>query len=703
VRPTLTSSSLGLSKKCLSVMNEANELLKGVNIYDVFAPCEGGSAIENKCKNVGGGTASWNSALGMGSSKSTRTSGLGFVTPNSVTDGWRDLQRRIFQEENEERARQVKEGMGVRVGGREGRKERDEEEIMRVLQQESLNTPAGCYVGTSRDGRTKVTPYNVTLKALKPTLPGWNPYETAGFNMLEVKCVSFCDASTGTAYYSFLSIHLIRPLKAGGRQPELNTCESNFCNKPITCQAATHSTVVPVPVSSHGKGISCLIGSANHGIANPNDDVTTQVNTVSIILPHTAPAGAFECIIFCSAVVSQHYSELYAPMPQPLAALLQQEYSDKLVRHCSSSHGCNSIASYGGSACPLMPTPPPSSSPPSSLMAINETLKVERRGRFEYLDDDYGPSWLSGAGEGAGDVGMNSCPGGAGGEGGADVWMMNPAVHKALHITKSIDYCWMFCITAANWNYLGNMGDETKEVYPFILGRIDVLIMNGDVDACVPYTDNLGWIASMNLPVRRPWHPWFYRDYSLEDDSDQSFAQLGGYMQEYDVEPLKGPAFSQFGNKQPGSFHFATIRGAGHQAAFFRPEPVFDLISRFLQLKGAAFAADAKPPVSSLTPTSPLLPLPSRSPSQSPIQSHDISQQEQHILANEALKTQPAFIAVTTLLACALGVVVVLGWRLILAERAVVALESKLNTTRGALEMTSAPAYGMAADFNRNL
>ena len=55
--------------------------------------------------------------------------------------------------------------------------------------------------------------------------------------------------------------------------------------------------------------------------------------------------------------------------------------------------------------------------------------------------------------------------------------------------------------------------------YPFLLENINVLIYNGDWDACVPYTDNEAWTAGMGLDVQTPWHAWSY--HSVDDGSSQ--------------------------------------------------------------------------------------------------------------------------------------------------------------------------------------
>jgi hypothetical protein len=98
-----------------------------------------------------------------------------------------------------------------------------------------------------------------------------------------------------------------------------------------------------------------------------------------------------------------------------------------------------------------------------------------------FMDDDAGPSWAY--------DGWEPGPAGCIDSIAATAYMMNPDVQEAIHAQK-LDYCWTFCGHAPGgvnaWNYQRTMMDETKEVYPYLLGRISVLIYNGDLDgACI--------------------------------------------------------------------------------------------------------------------------------------------------------------------------------------------------------------------------
>ena len=70
--------------------------------------------------------------------------------------------------------------------------------------------------------------------------------------------------------------------------------------------------------------------------------------------------------------------------------------------------------------------------------------------------------------------------------------------------------------------------------------RTDTWSARNQVDGIVPITGTLSWIASMDLPVSKPWKPW-----------TTSRGQVGGYRVEY-------------GSR----FAFQSVRGAGHMVPY---------------------------------------------------------------------------------------------------------------------------------------
>jgi len=92
---------------------------------------------------------------------------------------------------------------------------------------------------------------------------------------------------------------------------------------------------------------------------------------------------------------------------------------------------------------------------------------------------------------------------------------------------------------------------------------LDVLIYNGDWDACVPYTDNEGWTTGMGFIATAPWHPWMY--------ADNGVSSVGGYANEFDVSALGG-----------GAFTFVTVRGGRHEVPETAPDRAFAMFQNFL-------------------------------------------------------------------------------------------------------------------------
>lgn len=128
----------------------------------------------------------------------------------------------------------------------------------------------------------------------------------------------------------------------------------------------------------------------------------------------------------------------------------------------------------------------------------------------------------------------------------ASNYMNRHDVQAALH-AKNPGFCWAVCNHVAGWKYTSTRQNLPRDLYPRLVSRLKVVIYNGDMDACVPYTDNEAWTEKMGFPVRKNWHPWSY------NSGNSTGTQVAGYAIEYDVSTLG-----------KGSFEFKTVRGAGH-------------------------------------------------------------------------------------------------------------------------------------------
>nr|GEY33829.1 peptidase S10, serine carboxypeptidase, alpha/beta hydrolase fold protein [Tanacetum cinerariifolium] len=78
----------------------------------------------------------------------------------------------------------------------------------------------------------------------------------------------------------------------------------------------------------------------------------------------------------------------------------------------------------------------------------------------------------------------------------------------------------------------------------------------GDHDMTFPYVGTQKWIKSLKLRVETPWKPWFVRN------------QVAGYAKTY--------------LKAKYSMKYATIKGAGHSVAIYKPEEAMVIVETWL-------------------------------------------------------------------------------------------------------------------------
>lgn len=146
----------------------------------------------------------------------------------------------------------------------------------------------------------------------------------------------------------------------------------------------------------------------------------------------------------------------------------------------------------------------------------------------------------------------------------ASAYINNPAVMEAIHV-RDPGFCWSICGTVSGWTYKSTRTNLPKNTYPQLVSKIDVLIYNGDWDACVPYTDNEGWTENMGYEALASWHAWSYTS-ALGNTN-----QVAGYAVEYDVSAMGS-----------GSFQFITIRGGRHEVPETAPVQAMDMLSKLM-------------------------------------------------------------------------------------------------------------------------
>jgi carboxypeptidase C (cathepsin A) len=141
-------------------------------------------------------------------------------------------------------------------------------------------------------------------------------------------------------------------------------------------------------------------------------------------------------------------------------------------------------------------------------------------------------------------------------------YLGTPAVVAALHVGAK-GSAWEEC---GGISYNSDIADERETIYPALMAaKLQIVIYNGEADACVPITDNQWWTDSLNLTTIAPWTAW------AADDGT-----TGGYITTY---------------QSPGSFSFVTIRGAGHMVP--QVQPVYALQFAKAAITGTGFFAAA--------------------------------------------------------------------------------------------------------------
>lgn len=144
----------------------------------------------------------------------------------------------------------------------------------------------------------------------------------------------------------------------------------------------------------------------------------------------------------------------------------------------------------------------------------------------------------------------------------ASGYLNNPDVMSAIHV-RDPGFCWAVCNTAKGWTYSKTRKNLPRDTYPALVANMDVVVYNGDWDACVPYTDNEAWTENMGFSKKSSWHAWTYT--SPAGNSNQ----VAGYAVNYDVSELGS-----------GSFQFITIKGGRHEVPETAPGQAMEMLNR---------------------------------------------------------------------------------------------------------------------------
>lgn len=143
-------------------------------------------------------------------------------------------------------------------------------------------------------------------------------------------------------------------------------------------------------------------------------------------------------------------------------------------------------------------------------------------------------------------------------------WANNKAVQEALNVREGMIAKWELFNTTLH--YLEGKNDTSCYSYDIfssfayhkklVSKDCRALIFSGDHDLTFPYVGVEKWIAALNLGLDSPWEP-FYVD-----------TQVGGYEMTY--------AHNDF------SMTYATIKGAGHSVAQYKPKEAMVMVKKWL-------------------------------------------------------------------------------------------------------------------------
>ncbi|KAI3796462.1 hypothetical protein L1987_39133 [Smallanthus sonchifolius] len=151
-------------------------------------------------------------------------------------------------------------------------------------------------------------------------------------------------------------------------------------------------------------------------------------------------------------------------------------------------------------------------------------------------------------------------------------WANDEAVQQALNIRQGTIEKWEFFNTTMHYTegkndtfcYAYDIDSSFFYHKKLVSKNCRALIFSGDHDMTFPYVGIEQWIVALSLAVDSPWEP-FYVD-----------SQVGGYEMTY--------AQNGF------SLTFATVKGAGHSVAQYKPKEAMVLTQRWLDPKSYSSA-----------------------------------------------------------------------------------------------------------------
>ncbi|KAI3498142.1 hypothetical protein L1887_33911 [Cichorium endivia] len=154
----------------------------------------------------------------------------------------------------------------------------------------------------------------------------------------------------------------------------------------------------------------------------------------------------------------------------------------------------------------------------------------------------------------------------------AEDWINDKAVQEALNVRQGTIGKWEFF--NRTMHYIEGKNDTFCYAYDIfssfayhkklVSKNCRALIFSGDHDMTFPYVGIEQWIAALNLAVDSPWKPFYVNK------------QVGGYEMTYGQNDF--------------SLTFATVKGAGHSVAQYKPKEAMVLAEKWLASKAYSSA-----------------------------------------------------------------------------------------------------------------
>jgi serine carboxypeptidase-like clade 2 len=82
-------------------------------------------------------------------------------------------------------------------------------------------------------------------------------------------------------------------------------------------------------------------------------------------------------------------------------------------------------------------------------------------------------------------------------------------VQQAIHANTTLPFPWTVCSSVVQYSRASLLSSMLPVYDELIKAKLRMLVYSGDVDAIVPVTGTMAWVASLNLTVTSPKKPWY--------------------------------------------------------------------------------------------------------------------------------------------------------------------------------------------------